>query len=112
MGSWRWTNSSKTALGNSCPGQVSLLEKSIFNVSMLAVVPSLSARIINHYKTRENIKVFNLTGMGCSASLVQTIFKTYNNNRAGPVHRLTRRPLRAPIFQGPQNSFSVYSMLG
>uniref|UniRef100_A0A6M2F181 3-ketoacyl-CoA synthase n=1 Tax=Populus davidiana TaxID=266767 RepID=A0A6M2F181_9ROSI len=56
----------------------------VVNVSMQSVVPSLPAMIINHYKLREDVKVFNLTGMGCSASLisvniVQNIFKIYKN---------------------------------
>ncbi|KAB5520280.1 hypothetical protein DKX38_024599 [Salix brachista] len=56
----------------------------VVNVSMQSLVPSLPARIINHYKLREDVKVFNLTGMGCSASLVsvnivQNIFKIYKN---------------------------------
>ncbi|CAA7026277.1 unnamed protein product [Microthlaspi erraticum] len=59
----------------------------VVNVSMLNSTPSLAARIINHYKMREDIKVFNLTAMGCSASvisvdIVKNIFKTYKNKLA------------------------------
>ncbi|CAN6556813.1 unnamed protein product [Malus baccata var. baccata] len=63
------------------PSEIDVL---VVNVSMFASVPSLSSRIINHYKMRENIKVFNLSGMGCSASLisvdiVKNIFKSHRN---------------------------------
>ncbi|XP_059660683.1 3-ketoacyl-CoA synthase 12-like [Cornus florida] len=63
------------------PSEIDVL---VVNISMLAAVPSLASRIINHYKMRDDIKVYNLTGMGCSASLisinaVQNIFKTHKN---------------------------------
>ncbi|KAL1201962.1 3-ketoacyl-CoA synthase 3 [Cardamine amara subsp. amara] len=66
------------------PSEIDVL---VVNVSMLNSTPSLAARIINHYKMREDIKVFNLTAMGCSASvisvdIVKNIFKTYKNKLA------------------------------
>ncbi|KAL4332623.1 hypothetical protein GQ457_07G033920 [Hibiscus cannabinus] len=59
----------------------------VVNVSMLAAVPSLSSRIINHYKMRPDIKSFDLAGMGCSASLIsldiiRNVFKSYKNKFA------------------------------
>ncbi|OWM68842.1 hypothetical protein CDL15_Pgr025029 [Punica granatum] len=73
-------------LDRSCvsPSEIDVL---VVNVSMLASVPSLSSRIINHYKLRDDIKVFNLSGMGCSASLIsvdvaRNIFKSYKNVHA------------------------------
>ncbi|CAJ1979398.1 unnamed protein product [Sphenostylis stenocarpa] len=66
------------------PSEIDVL---VVNISMLAAVPSLSSRIINRYKLRHDIKVYNLTGMGCSASLismdiVKNIFKTQRNKLA------------------------------
>ncbi|KAK1421264.1 hypothetical protein QVD17_23457 [Tagetes erecta] len=59
----------------------------VVNVSVLTLVPSLTSRIINHYKMREDIKSFNISGMGCSASLisinlVQNLFKVHRNKFA------------------------------
>ncbi|KAL6516491.1 3-ketoacyl-CoA synthase 12 [Orobanche gracilis] len=66
------------------PSEIDVL---VVNISMLATIPSLSSRIINSYKMREDLKVYNLSGMGCSASLisiniVQNIFKTRRNSKA------------------------------
>ncbi|CAJ2654275.1 unnamed protein product [Trifolium pratense] len=66
------------------PSEIDVL---VVNISMLAILPSLSSRIINRYKLRHDVKVYNLTGMGCSASLisldiVQNIFKSQKNKLA------------------------------
>jgi len=66
------------------PSEIDVL---VVNISMLAAVPSLSSHIINRYKLRHDVKVYNLTGMGCSASLismdiVKNIFKTQRNKLA------------------------------
>lgn len=63
------------------PSAIDLL---VVNISMFTTSPSPASRIINRYKMREDIKVFNLSGMGCSATLislniVQNVFKTHNN---------------------------------
>ncbi|KDP46105.1 hypothetical protein JCGZ_06616 [Jatropha curcas] len=63
------------------PSQIDIL---VVNVSLFSPSPCLTSRIVNRYKMRENIKSFNLSGMGCSASLVaidivQQLFKSYKN---------------------------------
>ncbi|PON75343.1 Very-long-chain 3-ketoacyl-CoA synthase [Parasponia andersonii] len=59
----------------------------VVNVSLFSPMPSLSSRIVNQYKMRNDIKSFNLSGMGCSGSLaaidlVQRVFETYQNKYA------------------------------
>ncbi|KAK7261435.1 hypothetical protein RIF29_27745 [Crotalaria pallida] len=69
---------------NISPSQIDVL---VVNVSMFAALPSLASRIIQHYKMRHDIKAFNLTGMGCSASLIsldiiKNIFMSQKNKYA------------------------------
>ncbi|EIE20573.1 hypothetical protein COCSUDRAFT_18466, partial [Coccomyxa subellipsoidea C-169] len=49
------------------PSQVDAL---IVNCSAFNPTPSLSAKMVNHFKFRQDIRTFNLSGMGCAASVI------------------------------------------
>ncbi|XP_010533206.1 PREDICTED: 3-ketoacyl-CoA synthase 19-like [Tarenaya hassleriana] len=66
------------------PREIGIL---VVNVSLFPPAPSLVSRLVNRYKMREDIKSYNLSGMGCGASvisidLVQRLFKIYKNTLA------------------------------
>ncbi|KMT17559.1 hypothetical protein BVRB_2g036990 [Beta vulgaris subsp. vulgaris] len=66
------------------PSEIDIL---VVNVSLLATLPSLTSQVVNRYKMRDNIKTYNVTGMGCSASIiaidiVQQQFKVHKNVNA------------------------------
>ncbi|CAN4093750.1 unnamed protein product [Withania somnifera] len=51
------------------------------------IVPSLSSVIVKHYNLRDDIRNYNVTGMGCSAGLValglvQNLLKVHDNSYA------------------------------
>eukprot|EP01018_Ginkgo_biloba_P038614 Gb_08308 [translate_table: standard] len=66
------------------PSDIDIL---IVNVCCFAPLPSLSAWIVNHYKMREDIKSYNLSGMGCSAGIIAVdtakhLLKVHKNSYA------------------------------
>ncbi|GJW54848.1 3-ketoacyl-CoA synthase 19-like protein [Tanacetum coccineum] len=69
---------------NISPSEIDIL---VVNACLLPTIPSITSRIINHYKMRQDVKAYNLTGMGCSASLIaihliQQLFKTQKKRLA------------------------------
>ena len=42
----------------------------IVNCSAFNPTPSLSATVVNHFKLKSSVKTFNLSGMGCAASVI------------------------------------------
>ncbi|KAK4763318.1 hypothetical protein SAY86_009086 [Trapa natans] len=92
------------------PSQIDVL---VVNISMLACAPSMASRIINQYKLRPDVKAFNLTGMGCSASLisidiVRNVFKTSKNKYALVV---TSESLSLGWYNGKERSMILANVL-
>lgn len=69
---------------NVSPNDIDIL---IVNCSGFCPSPSLSSIIVNKYSMREDVKSFNISGMGCSASalaidMAQNLLKTHKNSNA------------------------------
>ncbi|KAL8240876.1 hypothetical protein R6Q59_014231 [Mikania micrantha] len=72
---------SKTKLS---PQEIDII---IVNCSGFCPSPSLSAIIVNQYSMREDVKSFNISGMGCSASamavdMAHNLLKVHKNSNA------------------------------
>uniref|UniRef100_A0A7N1A419 very-long-chain 3-oxoacyl-CoA synthase n=1 Tax=Kalanchoe fedtschenkoi TaxID=63787 RepID=A0A7N1A419_KALFE len=68
------------------PQEIDIL---IVNCSVFCPSPSLSSMIINKFKLRDDVKSYNLTGMGCSASiaavdLAKNLLTVHNGQNAAP----------------------------
>ena len=53
-----------------CPGLCLQVDGLIVNCSAFNPTPSLSAAVVNHFKFKSSIRTFNLSGMGCAASVI------------------------------------------
>ncbi|KAJ8752119.1 hypothetical protein K2173_001794 [Erythroxylum novogranatense] len=92
------------------PSEIDIL---VATVSLFSPVPSLTDRITNRYKMRDNVKTFNLSGMGCSASVVgidvvQQLFKTYRNSYAIVV---STESMSGNWYSGKQKSMMLSNIL-
>ena len=50
-----------------CVAQVDIV---IVSCSCFAPTPSMAAMLVNHFKMRRDVLTYNLSGMGCSSSLI------------------------------------------
>ncbi|KAJ3672128.1 hypothetical protein LUZ60_006849 [Juncus effusus] len=95
---------------NISPQDVDVL---VVNISMFSPAPSLASRIVQRHKMREDVKTYNLSGMGCSASmigvdLVRNIFKSGKKTLAVIV---TSESITPNWYSGTDKSMMLGNML-
>lgn len=81
----------------------------VVNCSLFNPTPSLAAMIINHFKMRSDVIVYNLGGMGCSAgvisiALVNELLQVHSNCRALVV---STENITQNYYQGTNRSMSI-----
>lgn len=100
---------SKTGLK---PKEVDIL---VVNCSLFNPTPSLAAMIINHFKMRPDTQAYNLSGMGCSASLISVRLAEdlLRNPRYANSNALIMsfENITENIYLGPQKSMQISNTL-
>lgn len=85
----------------------------IVNCSIFSPTPSLCAMIINHFKMRSDISSYNLSGMGCSASLISLeLAKNILAGRPNCKVLIVSTEIIAPnLYLGNERSFLLQNIL-
>jgi len=102
---WKVLDQTKTL-----PKDVDIL---IVNCSLFSPTPSLCAMIMTHFEMRSDVMSYNLSGMGCSASLIavemaQSILRSYPNKTALVV---STENLTQNLYHGNERSMLLQNTL-
>ncbi|KAF3341135.1 3-ketoacyl-CoA synthase 12-like protein [Carex littledalei] len=95
---------------NISPRDVDLL---VINISGFSPAPSLASRVVRRYKMREDVKTYNLSGMGCSASLVSLdlVRNTFNSGKKTIALVLSTESLSPNWYPGKDKSMMLSNIL-
>mmetsp|Transcript_22110 Transcript_22110/g.69151 ORF Transcript_22110/g.69151 Transcript_22110/m.69151 type:complete len:541 (+) Transcript_22110:50-1672(+) len=92
------------------PAEVDIL---IVNCSLFSPTPSLCAMVLSHFEMRSDVMTYNLSGMGCSASLIavelaQSVLRSYPNKTALVV---STENLTQNLYHGNERSMLLQNTL-
>lgn len=81
----------------------------IVNCSAFNPTPSLSAAVVNHFKFKSSIRTFNLSGMGCAASVigVDLAMEMLANNRNMRILIAGTENILMNLYNGNQRSMLI-----
>ena len=85
----------------------------IINCSLFSPTPSLCAMVLSHFNMRSDVATYNLSGMGCSASLISVdlakqLLRTNKNHRVLVVSTEVVTP---NFYHGNDRGFLIQNML-
>ncbi|CAN0896724.1 3-ketoacyl-CoA synthase 19 [Linum grandiflorum] len=95
------------------PKQIDIV---ITTASLFAPSPTLSGRIVNRYKMKEDVKTFSLSGMGCSSSvvaidMVRHMFKRMERGRRSFAVVVAMEATAAQWYSGREKSMMLSNVL-
>lgn len=88
----------------------------IVNCSLFSPTPSLCAMIMSHFKMRSDVMTYNLSGMGCSASLIsidlaKQLLAGEHNSRAKKALVVSTEILTPNFYHGNDRGFLIQNTL-
>ncbi|KAJ4785571.1 3-ketoacyl-CoA synthase [Rhynchospora pubera] len=95
---------------NISPRDVDLL---VINISGFSPAPSLASRIARRYKMREDVKSYNVSGMGCSASLISIdlVRNTFKSGKKTIALAISSESLSPNWYAGKDKSMMLSNIL-
>jgi len=95
------------------PKEIDIL---IINCSLFSPTPSLCAMVVEKFKMRQDVKTYNLSGMGCSASLISidlaaTLLQARRSARGGRALVVSTEIITPNLYHGNDKGFLIQNTL-
>jgi predicted naringenin-chalcone synthase len=84
----------------------------VINCSLFAPTPSLCAMVVSHFGMRSDVATYNLSGMGCSASLISIdLAKKLLGKRLGKALVVSTEIITPNLYHGNDRGFLIQNTL-
>ena len=88
----------------------------IINCSLFSPTPSLCAMVLSHFGMRSDVITYNLSGMGCAASLIsidlaQKLLQTHGNSHTNKALVVSTEILTPNFYHGNDRAFLIQNTL-
>jgi len=91
------------------PKEIDIL---VINCSLFSPTPSLCAMVVSHFGMRDDVATYNLSGMGCSASLISIdLAKRLLGKRLGKALVVSTEIITPNLYHGNDRGFLIQNTL-